>query len=178
MPTESPSALQSALVDCNIVLAEATGDYQRSLDLALGTARLARIAGNRWAVGHSILNAAFAATRVLNPRELLRLFADAMPEWRQANDLGRLGGSLAYVAHGLADLGDDELAAKLLGAETRHSISAINPRYQELRDELGADIRQRIWDARFEALRSEGNGTSMRSLADEALQRIDHHLST
>ena len=179
MPTQSASALQQSILDIGrIPLAEATGDYRHALDLAQDTVLRARTNGNRWAVGNSVLTAAFAATKVLEPPELLKLFADSIPEWRQANDLGRLGGSFAYVAYGLAGLGDNELAAKLLGSETSHSIIRTSPRDQELRDQLGTDIRHRIGDDEYERLQREGSATSIRTLADQALKRIDHHLST
>ena len=75
-------------------------------------------------------------------------------------------------------MSDDELAAKLLGAQTSHSIIRTSPRDQELRDELGAGIRHRIGDDEFERLQREGSESSIRTLADQALKRIDHHLST
>ena len=178
VPTTAPSSLlQANLIVGHVQLAGSTGDYQRALDLALDTAQRARANGNRWAAGHATLTAAYAATEVFDASGLLRILADVIPEWRQANDVGRLGGSFPYIAHGLAALGDNEFAAKLLGANTPHSVSRVNPRDQQLRERLSTDIRLQIGEEAFERLQHEGHATPVRNLAKEALQHIDRHTS-
>ena len=146
----------------------AIGRPDRALDIALEDVTACRRAGNRWAVGNSLLSAIRAAVRVLEPVAQLELLAEAIPEWRRANDLSRLGWSLPYAAHALAAVGRDGIAARVLGA-----AGTPEPPEVPVVEALTADLEDRLGGDELTRLREEGRTTAVRDIAVEILDAID-----
>ena len=169
VPTRVPSsALQAVVLTGHVNRFGAAGNPQQALDLALDTVEQARENGNRWAAGHAFLTAIPYAAEVFEARDTLRLLADFIPQWRQANDISRLGWGLLWTARGLSDVGQDQLAAKLLGADSRQL-----PPEAPVRHQLLTDLTRRLGETELQQLQKQGHETPIRDLANEALEQID-----
>ena len=102
--------------------------------------------------------------------EVLRLLAQFLPAWRQANDLSRLHWSLLYCAHGFARLGEPEFACKVVSGSR-----SMTERDQLTYDELVDELADRLGTERFDELVRLGEATPIRDLAEEVLQKIDQY---
>ncbi|MGI9603492.1 MAG: ATP-binding protein [Acidimicrobiales bacterium] len=144
----NPTALASALFATGI--ATEASDIEASLGILERSEQVARAVGNRWMAAFALTESSSLHLRLGRRREACAGFAEVLDTWYRAGDWANQWLSLNQSAIAVADGGDLEWAAQMVGAIEAHSTLGALPMepaqrqrlldsVNQLRDGLGAD---------------------------------------
>ena len=155
------------------VLAEALGDDDPdgALELLAEALALAEPVGERFLEGVARVGITSLRARHHSPRDALSAFPDVLRHWRQAGDWTHQWTTLRNLVPLLLDLGADELAARLFGAQRTAETGAYGADAARLA-EAGETLAARLGTRRFDALVDAGEALDGPGTVDLALAGI------